>query len=129
MWNHQLLNNFNGVHMFGLHEMQPWFEGSFTPFLTRVYSNLQIKNSAANINNVKEKKEIPSFDLESNRWSSSFPRENPHTTKGLRFNSGLGTGIFSRFFGLQRLAVFLISLFLDNNYNDTKKSRKVSPQM
>ena len=23
--------------MFGLHEMQPWFEGSFTPFLTRVY--------------------------------------------------------------------------------------------
>ena len=72
----------------------------------------------ANINNLKEKTEIPSFDRESNKWPFSFPRWNAHTTKGLRFNSGLGTGIFPPFFRFPLSSYFWITTI--NNYNDTK---------
>ena len=93
------------LHMFGLHECDhglktplrhSWRESILTYF---------IKSRTARP--ISEKKGNSSFARESNRWSFSFPTWNPHTTKGLRFNSGLGTGIFSPFFGLQHSAVFL----------------------
>ena len=66
----------------------------------------------ANINNLNEKKEIPSCDRESNKWPFSFPRWNPHTTKGLRFNSGLGTGIFPPFFRFPLSSYFWITTIM-----------------
>ena len=59
-----VLNNFNGVHMFGLHGCDHGLKTLFAPFLTGIYS----------INNLKEKKEIPSFDRESNKSPFLFTR-------------------------------------------------------
>ena len=56
MWNHQLLNNFNGVHMFGLHECDHGLKTLCTPFLKRAYSKFNKSTTERPISTTQKKR-------------------------------------------------------------------------